>query len=140
MSVLLSTVFLSFVLPSAVAKAGVAVMTRSLAVEWAAYGIRLNAIAPGFFPTEGAFTRLLPGPEIEQEARRRVPSRRFGEHEELTNLAAYLLSDASLYQTGDVVTIDGGEALLSGQEFSAFTHLDRAAAKQLMASMREKKA
>ncbi len=129
----------AFVLPSAVAKAGVLAMMRSLAVEWAAYGIRLNAIAPGPFPTEGAFSRLLPGSEMEKQALRRVPSRRFGEHWELTNLVAYLMSDASPYQTGDLVTIDGAEALFSGQEFAGLAHLDRVMAKELMASLRPKK-
>jgi NAD(P)-dependent dehydrogenase (short-subunit alcohol dehydrogenase family) len=129
----------AFVLPSAAAKAGVLAMTRSLAVEWATYGIRLNCIAPGPFPTEGAFSRLLPGSEMEKQALRRIPSRRFGEHSELTNLIAYLMSDASPYQTGDVVTLDGAEALLSGQQFAGFVHLDRAAAKQMMASLRPKK-
>ena len=76
----------AFVVPSAAAKAGVLAMVRSLAVEWAAYGIRLNAVAPGPFPTEGAFTRLMPGSELERQALRRVPLRRFGEHYELTNL------------------------------------------------------
>ncbi len=108
----------AFVLPSASAKAGVLAMTRSLAVEWAAYGIRLNAVAPGPFPTEGAFSRLMTG-EMEEQARRRIPSRRFGEHDELTNLVAFLMSDASPYLTGDLVTIDGAEALFSGQEFAA---------------------
>jgi NAD(P)-dependent dehydrogenase (short-subunit alcohol dehydrogenase family) len=129
----------AFVLPSAAAKAGVLAMMRSLAVEWAAYGIRLNCIAPGPFPTEGAFSRLIPGSDLEQQALRRVPSRRFGEHWELANLAAYLMSDASPYQTGDVVTIDGAEALLSGQQFAGLVHLDRAAAKQMMAALKPRK-
>ena len=129
----------AFVLPSAVAKAGVLAMTRSLAVEWAAYGIRLNAIAPGPFPTEGAFSRLMPGSEMEKQARRRIPSRRFGEHWELANLVAYIMSDASPYQTGDLATIDGAEALFSGQQFAGFVHLDRAAAKELMASLKPKR-
>jgi NAD(P)-dependent dehydrogenase (short-subunit alcohol dehydrogenase family) len=129
----------AFVLPSACAKAGVLAMMRSLAVEWAAYGIRLNAVAPGPFPTEGAFSRLMPGSEMEKQALRRIPSRRFGEHWELANLVAYLMSDASPYQTGDLVTIDGAEALFSGQEFAGFAHLDRAFAKELMASLKPKK-
>jgi len=126
----------AFVLPSAAAKAGVLAMSRSLAVEWGSYGIRLNCIAPGPFPTEGAFSRLLPGSEMEEQARRRVPSRRFGEHAELTNLVAYLMSDASPYQSGDLVTIDGAEALFSGQQFAGFAHMDRAKAKALMAALR----
>jgi len=129
----------AFVLPSAVAKAGVLAMMRSLAVEWATYGIRLNAVAPGPFPTEGAFSRLMPGSEMEKQARRRIPSRRFGEHWELTNLVAYLMSDASPYQTGDLVTIDGAEALFAGQQLAGFAHLDRAAAKELMASLKPKR-
>ncbi len=129
----------AFVLPSAVAKSGVLAMMRSLAVEWATYGIRLNAIAPGPFPTEGAFSRLMPGGEMERQAKRRIPSKRFGEHWELTNLVAYLMSDASPYQTGDLVTIDGAEALFSGQEFAGFAHLDRATAKEMMASLKPKR-
>jgi NAD(P)-dependent dehydrogenase (short-subunit alcohol dehydrogenase family) len=134
-----ATIGSAFVLPSAASKAGVLAMMRSLAVEWAVYGIRLNAVAPGPFPTEGAFSRLLPGSEIEKQARRRVPSRRFGEHWELTNLVAYLMSDASPYQTGDLVTIDGAEGLFSGQEFAGFAHLDRAAAKEMMAALKPRK-
>ncbi len=129
----------AFVLPSAAAKAGVAAMMRSLAVEWAAYGIRLNGIAPGPFPTDGAFSRLMPGAEVEKQALRRVPSRRFGRHDELANLAAYMMSDASPYQTGDIVTLDGAESLFSGQQFAGFAHLDRAAAKEMMAALRPKK-
>ena len=128
----------AFVLPSACAKSGVLSMMQSLAVEWAAYGIRLNAIAPGPFKTEGAFSRLMVG-ELEKQALKRVPSRRFGEHDELTNLVAYMLSDASPYQTGDCVTIDGAEALFSGQQFAGFVHIDRAAAKEMMSSARPKK-
>ena len=128
----------AFVLPSASAKAGVLAMMRSLAVEWATYGIRLNAIAPGPFRTEGAFSRLMVG-ELEQKALKRVPSRRFGDHDELTNLAAYMLSDASPYQTGDCVTIDGAEGLFSGQQFAGFAHIDRAAAKEMMSAVKPKK-
>ena len=129
----------AFVVPSAVAKAGVRALVKSLAVEWAAYGIRLNAIAPGPFPTEGAFSRLMLGSDLEKQALARIPWRRFGEHGELTNLVAYLLSDASPYQTGDEVTIDGAEALLSGQQFASFVRMDRDAAKQMMAAMKPTK-
>ena len=129
----------AFVLPSACAKAGVVAMMRSLAVEWATYGIRLNAIAPGPFPTEGAFSRLLPGSELEKQALRRVPSRRFGEAQELANLACFLMSDASPYLTGDVVTIDGAEAIFSGQQFAGFVHMPRGQAREMMAAMRPKK-
>ncbi len=129
----------AFVLPSACAKAGVLAMIRSLAVEWAAYGIRLNAVAPGPFPTEGAFSRLVPGSEMEKQALERIPSRRFGDHAELTNLVAYLLSDASPYLTGDEITIDGAEALFSGQEFAGFAHLDRADARALFQAMKPAK-
>ncbi len=129
----------AFVVPSAAAKAGVRALVKSLAVEWAVYGIRLNAVAPGPFPTEGAFSRLMPGSELEQQALSRVPSRRFGEHQELANLVAYLMSDASPYQTGDEVTIDGAEALFSGQQFAGLARLDRAKAKGLMAALRPKK-
>jgi NAD(P)-dependent dehydrogenase (short-subunit alcohol dehydrogenase family) len=128
----------AFVLPSASAKAGVLAMMRSLAVEWAAYDIRLNAIAPGPFPTEGAFSRLMAG-DLEKKALDRVPSRRFGDHDELSNLIAYMLSDASPYQTGDCVTIDGAEGLFSGQQFAGFAHIDRAAAKAMMTSIKPKK-
>lgn len=128
----------AFVVPSASAKAGVLAMMRSLAVEWATYGIRVNAVAPGPFKTEGAFSRLLVG-ELERQALKRVPSKRFGDHDELTNLIAYMLSDASPYQTGDCVTIDGAEGIFSGQQFAGFAHLDRASAKEMMSAIKPKK-
>jgi NAD(P)-dependent dehydrogenase (short-subunit alcohol dehydrogenase family) len=108
-----------YVVPSACGKAGVLALTRSLAVEWAKYNIRSNAIAPGPFPTEGAWSRLLPGDLVKKfDPAARVPLRRVGEHQELANLAAYLLSDYSAYVNGEVVTIDGGEWLRNGGEFN----------------------
>jgi NAD(P)-dependent dehydrogenase (short-subunit alcohol dehydrogenase family) len=108
-----------YVVPSACGKAGVLALTRSLAVEWAKYNIRSNAIAPGPFPTEGAWSRLLPGDLVKKfDPSKRIPLGRVGEHQELANLAAYLLSDYSAYINGDVITIDGGEWLKSGGEFS----------------------
>jgi len=107
-----------FVLPSACAKAGVLAMTRSLAVEWARHGIRLNAIAPGPFPTEGAWSRVIASREFEEIHRRRHPMQRFGEHSELTNLAAFLLAPHSGYINGDCVTIDGGQWLRQGGQFN----------------------
>ena len=108
-----------FVVPSACAKAGVLALTRSLAVEWAKYNIRTNAIAPGPFPTEGAWSRLLPGDLVEKfNPAKRVPLKRVGDHQELANLAAYLLSDYSAYINGEVVTIDGGEWLQGAGEFN----------------------
>ena len=113
----------AYVVPSACAKAGVLAMTRSLAVEWAKYGIRFNAIAPGPFPTKGAWERLFPenlqkliSPEMS------VPLRRVGHHQELANLAAYLVSDFSAYINGEVITIDGGEWL---QDAGQFNHLEK---------------
>jgi len=108
-----------YVVPSACGKAGVLALTRSLAVEWAKYNIRSNAIAPGPFPTEGAWSRLLPGDLAKKfDPAQRVPLKRVGEHQELANLAAYLISDYSSYVNGEVITIDGGEWLRNGGEFS----------------------
>lgn len=112
-----------YVVPSACGKAGVLALTRSLAVEWAKYQIRSNAIAPGPFPTEGAWSRLLPGDLVKKfDPAQRVPLKRVGEHQELANLAAYLMSDFSSYVNGEVITIDGGEWLRNGGEFS---HLEK---------------
>ena len=109
----------AYVVPSATAKAGVLAMTRSLAVEWAKYGIRFNAIAPGPFPTKGAWDRLLPGDLKDKfDMKKKIPLRRVGEHQELANLAAYLMSDFSAYINGEVVTIDGGEWLQGAGEFN----------------------
>ncbi|HEX6850653.1 MAG TPA: SDR family oxidoreductase [Candidatus Polarisedimenticolaceae bacterium] len=110
----------AFVLPSACAKAGVVAMTRSLAVEWARYGIRLNAIAPGPIPTEGAFSRLLPSSDLEARRKARIPAGRFGTPEELAELAAFLVSDASEWMRGEVVVFDGGEWLRGAGEFNDF--------------------
>lgn len=108
-----------YVVPSAAAKAGVLAMTRSLAVEWAKYGIRSNAIAPGPFPTEGAWSRLLPGDLVKKfDPAKKVPVGRVGEHQELANIAAYLVSDYSSFVNGEVITIDGGEWLKGAGEFN----------------------
>lgn len=115
-----------YVVPSAAAKAGVLAITRSLAVEWAKYGIRINAIAPGPFPTEGAWSRLAPpGFGIEKKMKNRIPLKRFGEHIELANLASYLLSDEAGYINGEVVTIDGGEWLKGAGEFNDFDRMPK---------------
>jgi NAD(P)-dependent dehydrogenase (short-subunit alcohol dehydrogenase family) len=108
----------AYVVPSAVSKAGVEALTRSLAVEWGNRGIRMNAIAPGPIPTQGAFSRVLPRPELETLALDRNPQHRFGTVEELANLAAFLVSDGSGYINGEVIRMDGGEFLQGAGEFS----------------------
>jgi NAD(P)-dependent dehydrogenase (short-subunit alcohol dehydrogenase family) len=108
----------AYVVPSAVSKAGVEALTRSLAVEWGNRGIRMNAIAPGPIPTEGAFSRVLPLPQLEPLALNRNPQHRFGTTEELANLAAFLVSDGSSYINGEVIRMDGGEFLQGAGEFS----------------------
>jgi len=128
----------AFVLPSACAKAGVLVLTRSLAVEWAAYGVRVNAIAPGPVPTEGAFSRLMPDPSFEEMARNRVPLKRFGTPREIADAAVFLLSDGAGYVTGDCLVVDGGEWLKNGGEFSYATDYDRDNLKQMLRAMRGK--
>ncbi|NOX87223.1 MAG: SDR family oxidoreductase [Chlorobi bacterium] len=129
-----------YVVPSATAKAGVLAMTRSLAVEWAKYGIRMNAIAPGPFPTKGAWDRLLPGDLKEKfDISKKVPLKRVGEHQELANLAAYLVSDYSAYINGEVVTIDGGEWLQGAGEFNMLEKIPKELWDQLEMMIRAKK-
>src|ERR1035438_3576058 len=108
----------AYVVPSAVSKAGVEALTRSLAVVWGNRGIRMNAIAPGPIPTQGAFSRVLPRADLEVLALDRNPLHRFGTTEELANLAAFLVSDGSSYINGEVIRMDGGEFLQGAGEFS----------------------
>ncbi len=128
----------AFIVPSACAKAGVYAMTTSLAYEWGTYGIRVNSIAPGPFPTEGAWSRLIPA-NVEAGFIQRIPLGRYGEHIELANLATYLISDMSGYINGSCVTIDGGERLAGG-EFNFLTQMaPRPQLKQMFAAMKPKK-
>ena len=130
----------AYVVPSATAKAGVLAMTRSLAVEWAKYGIRSNAIAPGPFPTKGAWDRLLPGDLKEKfDLSKKVPLKRVGEHQELANLAAYLVSDFSAYVNGEVITIDGGEWLKGAGQFNLLEAIPEEMWDQLEAMIKAKK-
>jgi len=126
----------AYVVPSAAAKAGVLAMTRSLAVEWGPRGITCNAIAPGPFPTKGAWERLLPDPALMDSAIDRIPMRRPGELIELADLAAFLMSDMSLYINGDCITIDGGEKLKGAGQFSWMGSLTREQWAALEASAR----
>ena len=127
-----------FVVPSACAKAGVLALTRSLAVEWAKYHIRLNAIAPGPFPTEGAWSRLIPSKEYEERSREAHPMKRFGRHEELTNLAAFLLSELAEYINGECVVIDGGQWLQGAGEFNGLAQLPESAWEMMERARRSK--
>ena len=129
-----------YVVPSAAAKAGVLAMTRSLAVEWGKYNIRFNAIAPGPFPTKGAWSRLMPPgfEDFEDGMKNKIPMKRFGERHELENLASYLMSDGSAYINGEVVTIDGGEWLAGAAEFSQMDKIPDSLWKA-MAARRKKK-
>ncbi len=128
----------AFVLPSACSKAGVLAMTRSLGFEWAEYGIRVNAIAPGPFPTEGAWSRLVPGKDAEALFLKKIPMKRYGKHEELANLATFLMSDLAPYITGESVVIDGGERLQAGQFNFISELMSRENLKKAFKSMRPK--
>ncbi len=125
-----------YVVPSAVAKAGVLALTRSLAVEWGPRGIRFNAIAPGAIRTEGAFSRLFPRPDLEKHALERNPLHRYGTLEEISDLAAFLVSDGSGYINGDVVTMDGGDWL---QGASGFNDMGRMLREKDWQAMKPKK-
>jgi len=130
----------AYVVPSATAKAGVLAMTRSLAVEWAKYGMRFNAIAPGPFPTKGAWDRLLPGNMKDQfDLSKKVPLQRLGEHQELANLAAYLASDFSAYVNGEVITLDGGEWLKGAGQFNLLEQVPEQMWDMLEMAIRAKK-
>lgn len=128
----------AFVVPSACAKAGVLAMTTSLAVEWAKYHIRINAIAPGPFPTEGAWSRLMTSKQFEEHAKEKIPMKRFGRHEELTNLAAFLLSDMAEYINGECVVIDGAQWMRGAGEFNDLLLLPDAVWEQMEASRPKK--
>jgi NAD(P)-dependent dehydrogenase (short-subunit alcohol dehydrogenase family) len=123
-----------------VAKAGVLALTRSLASEWGKHQIRVNAIAPGPFPTEGAWSRLFP-PQLAERItpEKTVPAGRFGHHQELANLAAYLLSDYSAYINGDCITIDGGQWLRGAGQFNFLEDVSPEQWDELQAAMRPKK-
>lgn len=126
----------AFVVPSAVAKAGVEALTRSLAVEWGPRGVRLNGIAPGPIPTEGAFSRLLPRKEIEEQSLERNPMRRFGTAAEFANLAVFVVSDGCTYLNGETIIMDGGSWLRGA---SGFGYLDELLTDAEWQSLRPKK-
>ncbi|HVH72521.1 MAG TPA: SDR family oxidoreductase [Candidatus Dormibacteraeota bacterium] len=127
-----------FVVPSACAKAGVLAMTTSLAVEWSKYHIRINAIAPGPFHTEGAWSRLMPSKQSEEHSKDKHPMKRFGRHEELANLAAFLLSDMAEYINGECVVIDGGQWLRGAGEFNDLMLLPESAWETMEAARQKK--
>ena len=127
-----------FVVPSACAKAGVLALTTSLAVEWARYHIRINAIAPGPFPTEGAWSRLMPSKQFEEHSKEKHPMKRFGRHEELANLAGFLLSDMAEYINGECVVIDGGQWLRGAGEFNDMLLLPESAWETMEAARQKK--
>ena len=126
----------AFLTPSAVSKAGVIALMKSLAAEWGVYNIRLNAIAPGPFPTEGAWSRLMPDAAFAEKMNNLIPLRRVGEHDELTDMAVFLLSNLSSYLTGEVLYLDGGASLTSAGQFNLFTELPREQVMQMFASLR----
>jgi NAD(P)-dependent dehydrogenase (short-subunit alcohol dehydrogenase family) len=129
----------AFLVPSAVSKAGIVALTKSLAAEWGVYGIRLNAIAPGPFPTEGAWTRLAPDGKVGDRMINLIPLRRVGQFDELTNLAVFLLSELSSYVTGEVIYLDGGASLTSTGQFNLLTEMPREEVLELFEKLRPRK-
>ena len=129
----------AFVVPSAVSKAGIVTMMKSLAAEWGPHGIRLNAISPGPIPTTGAWDRLVPDDSTEEKLKQRIALRRFGEPIDIANLAAYLLSDLSRYVTGENIAVDGGERLSAGL-FNHFTNFPREQVLSILSMMRNRDA
>lgn len=130
-----------FVLPSAMSKAGVDAMTKSLAIEWGRYGVRINAIAPGVFPTDGATARLRPVGNPHARETEENPMRRLGKMEELTNLAAFLMADGCEWLTGQTITIDGANHLANGAYYTQYMNWsdqDWAAARERIKAINEK--
>ena len=113
----------AYVVPSAMSKTGLDAMTKSLAVEWGPYGIRLNSIAPGPFPTEGAWARLSPKGDISEDTYKAIPLGRAGKMEELQNLATFLMADGCEYLTGQTIALDGAQYLSGGGTFSNLSEL-----------------
>jgi len=125
-----------FTVPSAMSKAGINIMTKSLAAEWGPHGIRLNAIAPGPFPTKGAWERLSPQSAARGEGNHRMPMGRVGQMSELANLAVFLMADGCDYLTGQTIAIDGGMHLASGGNFASLTSLGDADWDRIRAEIR----
>jgi NAD(P)-dependent dehydrogenase (short-subunit alcohol dehydrogenase family) len=112
-----------FVVPSAMSKSALHTMTKSLAVEWGPNGIRVNAIAPGPFPTEGMTARLSPKGDMQKDSDSTIPMGRMGEMNELQNLATFLMADGCEYLTGQTIAIDGAQYLSGGGTFSQLSKM-----------------
>ncbi|ETL30303.1 hypothetical protein L916_16688 [Phytophthora nicotianae] len=129
-----------YVVPSAAAKAGVSAMIKSLAVEWGKYGIRFVGIAPGPIKTKGAFDRLDPSGAFEEVMIQNNPLKRFGEVDELANLASYMTSDYASWLNGEIVRFDGGETVSNAGEFNMFGMVSKEKWDDLEAAIRESNA